>query len=337
MRLSLFCSWQERKTEKLQLIPTEESAMTSRRTFISHLAGGMAFTLLNTVPFDLFASRGITKLTILHTNDVHSRIDPFPMNDPKYPGLGGVARRAALINKIRKEEKNVILLDAGDIFQGTPYFNLYGGEPELKLMSTMGYDAATIGNHDFDNGIDGLARQMHHMNFPFVNVNYDFNDTPLEDKIISFKIIKKDGIKTGVFGLGIKLDGLVDSRLYGNTKYFDPILFAEKTSFKLKNDYHCDMIICLSHLGYKYSDKKISDEILAKETSNIDLIIGGHTHTFLDEPVRYRNRTGHEVLVAQTGWAGIRLGRIDYFFDIEKKKKESLGSTVKISENTIVV
>ncbi len=309
--------------------------MHNRRDFIRTLVGGFALAGLNSLPLDLLASHELRKLTILHTNDVHSRIDPFPHNDPKYPGMGGFSRRAAIINKIRMQEKNVLLLDAGDIFQGTPYFNMYGGEPELKLMSKMGYDAATIGNHDFDNGIDGLASRLTDMNFPFLNCNYNFSGTSLENKTLHYKIFKKGGIKTGVFGIGIELNGLVDAKLYGNTIYEDPLQHAERVSNLLKNEHKCDLIICLSHLGYKYNDKKISDEIFAQQSTNIDLIIGGHTHTFIDKPVRYKNKDGKEVMVAQVGWAGIRLGRIDYFFDTKGRKKEILSTTVKICENTI--
>jgi 5'-nucleotidase len=313
---------------------TDESAMQNRRDFLKRMMQGAALIPLASLPFDLFAEEGFTKLTILHTNDVHSRIDPFPDNDPKYPGMGGVARRSSIIKKIRSEEKNVLLLDAGDIFQGTPYFNMYNGEPELKLMSLMGYDAATIGNHDFDNGIEGLAARIPDMNFPFLNVNYNFADTPLANKTLPFKIFNKSGIKTGVFGIGIELHGLVDPKLYEKTIYENPLDHANTIAKSLKQDYNCDLVICLSHLGYRYDDKKISDEVLAKESSNIDLIIGGHTHTFLDKPTSYSNSRGKEVLVAQVGWAGIRLGRIDYFFDNKKRKKDTLTSTVKICENT---
>ncbi|MBP6532395.1 MAG: metallophosphatase [Bacteroidia bacterium] len=309
--------------------------MADRREFIKGMVGGIALIGLSSFPIELFAKDDVTKITILHTNDVHSRIDPFPANDPKYPNMGGVARRAALIKKIRAAEKNVLLLDAGDIFQGTPYFNLYGGELEFKLMSEMGYDASTLGNHDFDNGIDGLVKQMPHMNFPFLNANYSFTDTLLEKKVSEYKIFHRGNLKIGVFGIGIELRGLVDPKLTGNILYNDPLVNANRISTLLKNEEKCDLVICLSHLGFKYNDKKVSDYILAKESSNIDLIIGGHTHTFLDEPTRIINNTGKEVLVAQVGWAGIKLGRIDYYFDSKKRKKDSMASTVKISENTI--
>lgn len=309
--------------------------MADRREFIKGIFGGIALAGLSSLPIDLFAKEDMTKLTILHTNDVHSRIDPFPANDPKYPNMGGVARRAALIKKIRGEEKNVLLLDAGDIFQGTPYFNLYGGELEFKLMSEMGYDASTLGNHDFDNGIDGLVKQMPNMNFPFLNANYSFNDTLLENKVNEYKIFRRGNLQIGVFGIGIELRGLVDPKLTGNILYNDPLVNANRISTLLKNEEKCDLVICLSHLGYKYNDKKVSDSVLAKESSNIDLVIGGHTHTFLDEPTLIINKEGKEVLIAQVGWAGIKLGRIDYYFDSKKRKKDLMLSTVKISENTI--
>ena len=311
--------------------------MSSRRDFIRSIAGSAALIGLTGIPMEVLAKHELVKLTILHTNDVHSRTDPFPENDPKYPGMAGVARRSALIRKIRSEEKNVLLLDSGDIFQGTPYFNLYGGELELSLMSDMGYDAATLGNHDFDNGMDGLLKQMPHAKFPFINLNYDFSDTPLNEKIIPYKIFQKGGLTIGVIGLGIELQGLVDAKLYGNTRYTDPVIKANTTARLLKQEMKCQLVICLSHLGYKYNEKKISDEILAQQTSNIDLILGGHTHTFLDEPVHYKNTEGKDVMVAQVGWAGIRLGRIDYYFNVHSGKKESFGSSVKISEKTIAV
>jgi 5'-nucleotidase len=307
--------------------------MTSRRDFIRTVSAGAIIGIAGN-PFDALANNELTKLTILHTNDVHSHIDPFADNDPKYARLGGVARRSALIRKIRAEEKNVLLFDAGDIFQGTPYFNMYGGEPEIKLMSDMQYDATTIGNHDFDNGMEGLVKQMPHATFPFLCSNYNFSDTPLFNKTSPYKIFEVGGIKVGVFGLGIELTGLVDKKLFGNTVYEEPVAKTEYYSRLLKKEMKCDLVICLSHLGYKYVDEKISDERLAKVSRNIDLIIGGHTHTFLDEPVHFTNAEGKEVLVAQVGWAGICLGRVDYYFKKNTGKKIAVGSTVKISKKS---
>lgn len=302
----------------------------NRRSFIHHIAGSAAALGLSSVPFDILARNEIVKLTILHTNDVHSHIDPFPANHPKYPGMGGVAQRAAIIDKIRAEEKNVLLLDSGDIFQGTPYFNMYGGELELKLMSKMQYDASTIGNHDFDNGLDGLVKQLPHAAFPFLCSNYDFSDTLMAGKTFPYKIFFRDGIKIGIFGLGIELEGLVNKKLSGNTKYLNPIVKAAETAHLLKKEMKCDLVICLSHLGYKYKEEKISDMELAKQSLNIDLILGGHTHTFIDSPLTMRNRHGEEILVCQVGWAGIKLGRVDYYFKISSRKKHATASTLKV-------
>ncbi len=254
------------------------------------------------------------KLTILHTNDTHSNIDPFPDNHAKYPGKGGVARRYEMIQKIRSEEDNVLLLDAGDIFQGTPYFNKFGGILEMKLMTKLGYDVATMGNHDFDGGMDGFVKAQEFADFPFVCSNYEFGNTPIDGHTEDFKIIKKGGMKIGVFGVGVELKGLVPDNKYGETVYLDPIEVANDRAIQLKKK-GCDLIICLSHLGYEYDTNKISDRVLAQKTSGIHLIIGGHTHTFLEKPTEELNANGEMVLINQVGWAGIQLGRIDFEFD----------------------
>jgi 5'-nucleotidase len=287
-----------------------------RRDFIQKTAASSALLGLTGVSLSSFSTPSdIKKITILHTNDVHSHIDPFPADHPKNPNLGGAARRAAIIEGIRKEEKNVLLLDAGDIFQGTPYFNYYGGELEFKLMSMMQYDLATMGNHDFDNGIDGFYAQLPHAKFDFVSANYDFKNTILNDIVKPYKIIIKDGIKIGVFGLGVQLDGLVDKKLYKETVYNNPIEVAQDMTRILKEEKKCDLVICLSHLGFKYKDEpeKPSDILLAQKTKNIDLIIGGHTHTFLDKPVIEKNSDGKDVLINQVGCFGLNLGRIDFY------------------------
>jgi 5'-nucleotidase len=303
-----------------------------RRDFLKSISAATALAGLGSYPYEAFAAQELVKLTVLHTNDVHSHIEPFPDNDPKFPGLGGVARRAALIKKIRKEEKNVLLLDAGDIFQGTAYFNMYGGELEMKLMSQMGYDASTIGNHDFDNGLDGLAKQLPHATFPLINCNYDFNDTVMNGKTLPYKIFIKDGIKIGIFGIGIELAGLVDKKMYGKTVYIDPVRKAAEMAYFLKRNQKCDLVICLSHLGFKYESSKICDASMARHSKNIDLIIGGHTHTSLDTPMKYRNSDGEEVIVAQVGWAGIKLGRIDYLFSRKGKKKMTDSTSLTIGK-----
>lgn len=288
-----------------------------RRDFIQKTAATYALLGLGGLSLSSFKSVNTKHLTVLHTNDVHSYIDPFPANHPKNPNMGGVARRAALIESIRKENPNVLLLDAGDIFQGTPYFNYYGGELEFKLMSMMQYDLATIGNHDFDNGIEGLYAQLPHASFEFVSANYDFKNTIMNGHVKPYKIINKDGIKVGVFGLGVGLEGLVDKKNYKETVYLDPVEIAKDTARLLKEEKKCDLVICLSHLGYKYKDEpdKICDTKLATLTKDIDLIIGGHTHTFLDKPTVLKNAVGQDVLVNQVGCYGINLGRIDFYFD----------------------
>lgn len=288
-----------------------------RRDFIQKTAATSALLGLGGFSLSSFKSVNTKHLTVLHTNDVHSYIDPFPANHPKNPNMGGVARRAALIESIRKENPNVLLLDAGDIFQGTPYFNYYGGELEFKLMSMMQYDLATIGNHDFDNGIEGLYAQLPHASFEFVSANYDFKNTIMNGHVKPYKIINKDGIKVGVFGLGVGLEGLVDKKNYKETVYLDPVEIAKDMARLLKEGKKCDLVICLSHLGNKYKDEpdKICDTKLATLTKDIDLIIGGHTHTFLDKPTVLKNVVGQDVLVNQVGCYGINLGRIDFYFD----------------------
>jgi 5'-nucleotidase len=291
-----------------------------RRDFIQKTAASSALLGLSGVSLSSFSTLETKKITILHTNDTHSHIDPFPIDHPKNPNMGGAARRAAIIESIRKEEKNVLLLDAGDIFQGTPYFNYYGGELEFKLMSMMQYDVATMGNHDFDNGIDGFYAQLPHAKFDFVSANYDFKNTVLNDIVKPYKIIIKDGIKIGIFGLGVQLDGLVDKKLYKETVYNNPIEVAQDMTRILKEEKKCDLVICLSHLGFKYKDEpeKPSDILLAQKTKNIDLIIGGHTHTFLDKPVIQKNSEGKEVLINQVGCFGVNLGRIDFYLSNDK-------------------
>ncbi len=268
-------------------------------------------------------------LVILHTNDVHSRLDPFPMDGGKYEGKGGVSKRKAIIDAVRAKHKNVLLLDSGDIFQGTPYFNIYKGEPEIKAMSFMGYDACTMGNHDFDGGLDNFAKQLDHANFKVLVCNYDCTNTALENKVKPYTIIKKGGYKIGILGVGIELKGLVPDSLCAGIKYLDPIENANKYAAILKHKKKCDMVICLSHLGFKYTNEKISDNTLALASKNIDLILGGHTHTFLDEPLKLKNADNATILINQVGWGGIQLGCL-YFDFIHKngKRKSHKSHTV---------
>jgi 5'-nucleotidase len=255
------------------------------------------------------------------------------MDGSRNQGMGGVAARAAVISAIRKEKPQVLLLDAGDIFQGTPYFNMYQGEPEIKAMRMMGYDAATMGNHDFDAGMENFATQLSKAGFPIIIANYDFAGTPMESWYRPYEIFEKGDLRIGVFGLGIELRGLVPENLYGKTIYLPPVETANRMADLLRKK-GCDLIICLSHLGDKYDDNKISDAILAAECYDIDLIIGGHTHRFFEEPRKYRNRKAGDTLVNQVGWAGIQLGRIDYSFSGRKQKNLSKAHTVVIGKNT---
>jgi 5'-nucleotidase len=275
------------------------------------------------------------QLTILHTNDWHSRIDPFPADDPKYPGMGGAARRAALIRAIRAEGNHVLLLDAGDIFQGTPYFNYYGGEPEFRLMTAMGYDAATLGNHDFDNGIEGLSKMLPHAGFQFVNCNYDFGTTVLRDRIKPGIIVRKGPLRIGITGVGIDLRGLVPDSNFNGIHYNEPIELADKQAEWLKKTGGCDLVVCLSHLGYDYPTWKANDRMLASNSQYIDLIIGGHTHTFLEEPQLVANKIGNSVIINQVGWAGLRLGRIDYFFSSRNNVKNQGFAKIEVFKKSI--
>jgi len=301
----------------------------NRKSFIQKSLSASLLIGVSQFPFEAFAAGEITKISLLHTNDQHSRIDPFPMDGSRNQGLGGMERRAALIEQIRAVEKHVLLLDSGDIFQGTPYFNKFMGAVEIELMNKMGYDATTFGNHDFDGGMENLALRMSEAKFPFLNSNYNFDNTAIK-KSKPYKVIKFGRIKVGIFGIGIELSGLVPEKLFGETKYNDPIESANKTAAILRHDERCDLVVCLSHLGYKYPSKKVSDVALATESKNIDIILGGHTHTFLSQPETLMNKENQQVIINQVGWAGIMLGKIDLFFDYRKRKQIHKNLPLKI-------
>lgn len=295
----------------------------NRRKFIKYSATA---GLLSWSGISLAKTLQATKnsnLSILSTNDFHSRIEPYPKTDRNYPGQGGMARRASMIQNIRNQADDTLLLDAGDIFQGTPYFNAYHGSLEIELMNQMKYDAATIGNHEFDGGLDNLATQIAKANFPFICSNYDFTNTPLEGLTKTHLILEKSGLKIGIYGLGIELDGLVSPKNFQNTLYKDPIETAHYYENLLKSQ-GCDLIIALSHLGFEYKGDKVSDHVLAKESGETDIIIGGHTHTFLTDVKRIQNKKGNEVIISQSGWSGLVLGQIDL------KIKKSFTQNVNI-------
>lgn len=250
-----------------------------------------------------------TKLVILHTNDTHSQVEPIESND-----LGGYARRLGVINKIRSEEKNVLLFDAGDFLQGTPYFNFYSGRVETKAMEMMGYDAVTFGNHEFDNGMDSLAKILKEVNLPIVNANYYFHSTPLRKLVEPYKIIKRGGLKIGVFGIGVNLNGLAFQKNFAGLILNDPIQSALTTSEFLKDKMKCDLVVCLSHLGVSSADSAPTDYDLAAASKEIDVIIGGHSHKILVNE-KAKNADDKDVIIAQMGKSGLNLGRIDLTFE----------------------
>lgn len=304
--------------------------MQNRRDFLKLLGTGAAGALALSTPLSVFAAEDFKKLTILHTNDFHSHIDPFGHDVPRNAGEGGMAKRAALIKKIRSESKNVLLFDAGDIYQGTPYFNYFKAQLDFELMTMMGYDAATLGNHEFDNGLEGIKSQLKFAGFPFINSNYDFSDTILAGMTIPYKIFKRGGIKVGVYGLGVELQGLVDRKNYGNTRYNDPLQTALQMEKMLAEEHEPDLIVCLSHLGYSYKDNTVSDKVIASQTFKTDLIIGGHTHTFLDKPDLILNKSDKEVVVNQVGFGGLILGKVDFYFSKQKKIRQNKSAAIPV-------
>ena len=300
-----------------------------RRNFIIQTSAATALTVTG-LGLSSFTSSKTKRITILHTNDTHSHLDTFSSTDAKYPNQGGAAKRATIFNKIKNENPNTLIFDAGDMFQGTPYFNYYGGELEVKIMNMLQYNAATIGNHEFDNGVNSLAEQMNNANFDILTANYDFTNTLMNGLSKPYKVYTIDGIKIGVFGLGVKLEGLVNKSEYSETIWNHPIEITQDVTKILKDDLKCDVIICLSHLGYKYENPDlVSDFILASKTKNIDLIIGGHTHTFLDKPTIVLNAEGKEVIINQVGCFGVRVGQIDFYFD-EFKNKEVVSKVINV-------
>lgn len=251
------------------------------------------------------------RLVILHTNDTHSQIEPKD-------SLGGVLRRKAYIDEVRREngKDNVLLLDAGDFCQGTPYFNFYKGDIEVEMMNLMEYDAVTLGNHEFDNGVDALANLLKKAKFKVVSSNYDLSATPLAEKIDPWLMLEKGDVKVGIIGLNVNPEDLIAKENYEGVFYRDPIAVANQLAADLKNK-GADVVIVLSHLGYEYENtNKASDLKLAKAARNIDIIIGGHSHTLLKEPVKVKAADGREILIGQLGKSGFYLGRID--LDLKK-------------------
>ena len=305
-------------------------SMYSRRNFIRYAALGSGAAALGFMPKELFASGEFIRLSVVHTNDLHCHFDPFPETDAEYAGRGGMVRLASIIERYRAENPNVLLLDAGDMFQGTPYFNYFKGELILKVMTKMGYDAGTIGNHEFDNSLAEMKSALQFAGFPFVSSNYDFSETLLAGHINDHLIVNKGGLKIGIYGLGIELDGLVNKQNFGETRYLDPLKTALNIEKKLKQEHSCNLVICLSHLGLAYEHAKISDQTIAPQTRYTDLIVGGHTHSFLDKPLVLNNAVGKPILINQAGWAALGAGKIDYVFDRKRKRISTMPEFINL-------
>jgi 5'-nucleotidase len=261
----------------------------------------------------LQVSPGETLITILHTNDTHSQIDPIPANDRLYPNKGGVTRRATLAKRIRKENPNTLLIDAGDVFQGTPYFNFYKGEVEYKSMSLIGYDVVTLGNHDFDNGVDALAAAMKFANFDFVSSNYDVRGTPLESRVKPYVVRLIGGIRVGLFGMGVSPENLITPQNFKGVTYNDPVKAAREVVAKLRGSERCTLVVGMSHLGYYPNprDGGVGDSQVAAQVAGIDFIASGHTHTFMKQPVITKTPSGGDTIIFQVGRSGIYVGRVD--------------------------
>ena len=265
--------------------------------------------------FQLAAEKKI-KLVILHTNDTHSQVEPTEKSNLKTANMGGYARRMGVIEKIRSEEKNVLLFDAGDFSQGTPYFNFFNGRVEIDALNRMQYDAGTLGNHEFDNGIDTLAVILQKARFPMISSNYEVDNTPIKNQIQPYLILKKFGLKIGIMALNVDSKSLIIESNYRGLVYRDPIEKAQELSAFLKNKKKCDLVICLSHLGSDSTSVDVNDFTVAHQTKHIDIILGGHSHSLL-ENVKTNNANGKKVIISQMGKSGLYLGRID----LELKKK----------------
>jgi len=283
--------------------------MINRRTFLTTSATFGA--TLAAFPRDVF-SVADTVITILHTNDTHSQIDPLPAND-QYAGKGGVARRATLVKQIRKENPNTLLIDAGDVLQGTPYFNFYKGEVEYKAMSAIGYDVGTLGNHEFDSGVEALAAALKFANYEVVSANYDVKGTALESKVKRYVVKTVGGIRIGLFGLGVSPVALITPENFKGVTFIDPIVAAREVVKKLRDEEHCTLVVCMSHLGY-FADGQRGDLLVASQIDGIDFIASGHTHTFMKEPVTQAQPCGAKTLIFQVGKSGIYVGRVDFTF-----------------------
>jgi 5'-nucleotidase len=301
--------------------------MTTRRDFLgASIAAGLSLSFPKSLrslytpahaavwaPL-LEPQKGETLITVLHTNDTHSQIDPILENDKTYAGKGGVARRATLVKRVRRENPNTLMIDAGDVCQGTPYFNFYKGEVEYKAMSLIGYDVGTIGNHEFDNGVESLAKALQFANFDIVSTNYDVRGSALESKVKSHVVKEVGGLRIGLFGLGISPTGLITPDNFKPLLYLDPVRMSRDVTKLLREQERCTLVLGMSHLGY-YPEAKngeIGDTQVAAQVEGIDFIASGHTHTFMEKPVLQKNPAGKDTIIFQVGRSGIYIGRVDF-------------------------
>ena len=250
------------------------------------------------------------ELIVLQTSDTHSRIEPIALEAAdKYAGMGGAVRRVSFVRQYRSTHPDALLFDCGDISQGTPYYNMFQGELEVKMMNLMQYDAMTIGNHEFDFGLENMARLFRMADFPVVCANYDVKGTVLEGLVKPYIVLERAGVRIGVFGLSTRLEGLVQADKCAGVVYHDPIPVAQEMVAQLRGKEHCDVVICLSHLGlYGSGLGDAGDEVLAAQTEGIDLILGGHSHTYMERPAFYENTAKEEVPVMHTGKNGAYVG-----------------------------
>ena len=294
--------------------------MINRRKFLTTSAAFGAALVYLPREFTFSANADETVITILHTNDTHSQIDPLPPND-RNAGKGGVARRATLVKRIRKENPNTLLIDAGDVLQGTPYFNFYKGEVEYKAMSAIGYDAGTLGNHEFDNGVEALAAVLKFANFDIVSANYDVKGTALEGRVKRYVVKTVGGIRVGLFGLGVSPVALITAQNFKGITYLDPVVAARDVVKTLRETERCALIVCMSHLGYSTTSRRISgidDAQVAAQVDGIDFIASGHSHLFMERPVEQTQPCGAKTLIFQVGKSGIYVGRVDFTFKTGK-------------------
>ena len=266
--------------------------------------------LLLCLCFGMAKAQTDKQLLIYHTNDMHSRVEPFPKDyqDTLLADRGGMVRRATFIKQQRAADKDLLLFDCGDFSQGTPYYNLFRGEVEVKLMNHIGYDAGTIGNHEFDFGLENMANLFRMAEFPILCANYDFTGTVLEGLVKDYVVLERKGVRIGVFGLGAPLEGLVAKANYGDTKFKDPITEAQRVTDLLRDQEGCDVVICLSHLGW--NAEPYSDINLIENTHRIDVVLGGHSHSYFDEPIYYKNLDGIDTPVQQMGKNAAFIGKI---------------------------